>query len=48
MASEGTVQASGGASVVTFADEERAIVVLAGDRATGVALATAVSTALGP
>jgi serine/threonine protein kinase len=48
MASEATVQTSGGASVVAFADDRRAVVVLAGDRQTAVDLATATSTALAP
>lgn len=48
MASEATVQTSGGASVVAFADDRRAVLVLAGDRQTAVDLATATSTALAP
>ncbi len=48
MASEGSVQTSGGASVVSFADDRRAVLVFAGDRQVAVDLATAASTALAP
>lgn len=48
LASEGVVQTTGGATVVSFADEERAVIVLAPDRDTAVGLGAAASAALAP
>ncbi len=47
MATEGVVQVSGGGTIVSFGDTTRAIVVIAPDRDTAAAVATATSAALG-
>ncbi len=45
---DAVVQVTGGATVVSFGDATRAVLVLAGDRDTAIALATATSAALAP
>jgi hypothetical protein len=42
------VQSAGGATVVSFADAERAVLVVAPDRDTAAAVAAAASAALAP